>query len=52
MKHRVQVTLDESTFRYLRGLVDSEEAASLSHAIRRIVKEYRRLAKTVRPGAS
>jgi Arc/MetJ-type ribon-helix-helix transcriptional regulator len=43
MKHRVQVTLDESTFRYLRSLVDSEEAASLSHAIRRIVKEYRRL---------
>jgi len=45
MKHRVQVTLDESTFRYLRSLVDSEEAASLSHAVRRIVKEYRRLRK-------
>jgi len=43
MKHRVQLTVDEETFRYLRRLVDSEEAASLSHAVRRIVKEYRKL---------
>ena len=48
MKHRVQLTLDEETYRYLRRLVDSEEAASLSHAVRRIVKEYRRLPRTRR----
>ncbi len=46
MKHRLQITLDEATFRYLRRLVESEEAASLSHAIRRIVKEHRRLHKS------
>jgi len=51
MKHRVQVTLDEATFRYLKRQVDSGEAASLSHAIRRIVKEYRRLLRA-REGAA
>jgi hypothetical protein len=45
MKHRVQLTLDEATFRYLRQLVDSQEAASLSHAVRKIVHEYRRTTK-------
>jgi len=43
MKHRVQLTLDNATFEYLRKLVDSGEAASLSHAVRRIVKEHRKL---------
>jgi len=48
MKHRVQLTLDEETFRYLRSLVGRDEAASMSHAVRRIVKEYRRLLRTRR----
>jgi len=48
MKHRVQLTLDEETFRYLRSLVDSDEAASLSHAVRRIIKEYRRSLRKTR----
>jgi len=48
MKHRVQLTLDETTYRYLRRLVDTEEAASLSHAVRRIVREYQRLLKAAK----
>jgi len=52
VKHRVQLTLDETTYRYLRRLVDSEEAGSLSHAVRRIVREYRRLLRSAGKGAA
>ena len=50
MKHRVQVTLDGETYRYLHRLVETGEAASLSHAIRRVVKEHRRMVRTRREG--
>lgn len=40
---RVQLTLEERDLRYLRSLVKSSECASLSHAVRRIIKEYRQL---------
>ena len=40
---RINLTISEKDLAYLRRLVESEEAASLSHAVRKIVKEYRRL---------
>ena len=42
---RVQLTLDEKTIAYLRGLVESGECASLSHAVRKIVGHYMREAE-------
>lgn len=42
---RVQLTLDEKTLKHLRGLVESGECASLSHAVRRIVKRQMREGK-------
>jgi len=42
---RVQLTLDEKGLRYLRRLVSTGECASLSHAIRRIIREYQRMPK-------
>lgn len=52
MKYRVQLTLDQETYRYLRRLVQTDEAASLSHAVRRVVKEYRRIVQSRRKGSS
>jgi hypothetical protein len=40
---RVNLTISEKDLAYLRCLVKSEEAASLSHAVRKIVKQYRKL---------
>jgi Arc/MetJ-type ribon-helix-helix transcriptional regulator len=37
-KKRVQLTLDEKTVEYLDSLVESGEAASRSHAVRKIIK--------------
>ena len=41
-KKRVQLTLDEKTLAYLRGLVETNECASLSHAVRRIIARHMR----------
>ena len=39
---RVQLTLDKETLAYLRDLVESGECASLSHAVRKIVRHHMR----------
>lgn len=39
---RVQITLNEASLAFLRGLVESGECASLSHAVRMIVGHYMR----------
>jgi len=49
---RVQLTLDEKDLAYLKRLVESGECASLSHAVRRIIREYRRLLKARREGGA
>lgn len=36
------MTLDEETLTYLKGLVESGDCASLSHAVRRIIKRQMR----------
>jgi len=41
-KKRVQTSLDEKNLTYLKSLVESGEAASLSHAIRKIVGQRMR----------
>jgi len=40
---RIQLTIEEKDLAYLKRLVKRGEAASLSHAVRRIIKEYQRL---------
>jgi Arc/MetJ-type ribon-helix-helix transcriptional regulator len=42
---RVQLTLQEKDLRYLRRLVSTGECASLSHAVRKIIREYQRTPK-------
>lgn len=37
---RVQLTLDEKGLAYLKSLVESGDAASLSHAVRRIIARH------------
>ena len=37
---RVQLTLDEKSMACLRSLVESGDAASLSHAARKIIAKY------------
>lgn len=39
---RVQLTLDEKSLAYLKRLVESGEAASLSHAARKIIAKAMR----------
>jgi Arc/MetJ-type ribon-helix-helix transcriptional regulator len=36
---RVQLTLDEKSLAYLKRLVESGDAASLSHAVRKIIRK-------------
>jgi len=45
-EEKVQLTLDEKTLAYLKGLVETNECASLSHAVRRIVTKHMRERKT------
>jgi hypothetical protein len=52
MKNQVQLTLEEGSFRYLRTLVDKEEDASLLHAVRQTIKEYRQPTKHAKAGGS
>jgi len=39
---KVNITLDEECLKYLRSLVESGECKSVSHATRKIIKEYRK----------
>ncbi|MDI6904028.1 MAG: hypothetical protein QMD13_00830 [Candidatus Bathyarchaeia archaeon] len=39
---RVQLTLDEKSLAYLKSLVESGDAASLSHAVRKIIAKHMR----------
>jgi len=40
---RINLTISEKDLRYLRVLVKSGEASSVSHAVRKIIREYQRL---------
>jgi predicted CopG family antitoxin len=40
---RINLTVNDDNYQFLKHMKDSGKAASLSHAVRLAIKEYRRL---------
>ncbi|HXG05751.1 MAG TPA: hypothetical protein VNI77_00305 [Nitrososphaera sp.] len=40
---RINLTINDDNYQFLKQMKDSGKAASLSHAVRLAIKEYRRL---------
>jgi predicted CopG family antitoxin len=41
--HRINLTINDDNYEFLKQMKDSGKAASLSHAVRLAIKEYRML---------
>ncbi|AFU57624.1 hypothetical protein Ngar_c06810 [Candidatus Nitrososphaera gargensis Ga9.2] len=40
---RINLTVNDDNYQFLKDMKDSGKAASLSHAVRLVIQEYRRL---------
>lgn len=42
MMHRINLTVNDDNFKFLKQMKDSGKAASISHAVRIAIQEYRK----------